>query len=232
MTEVEWLACIEPLPMLEFLRGKVSDRKLRLFACACCRRIWEHLAEDEDARRAVEVAERFADQAATVAELCAAADIIPFDYQQNAVIHACATFPYEAACESAYAAGRTVGAVTFRDNRVRPRRGRRNLEEEAREGELAERAAQAELLRCISGNPFRPVPFDSSRLTPNIVALARAGYDARHLPEGTLDNARLAVFADALEEDGCTSAELLGHLRSGGQHVPGCWGVDLVLGKA
>ena len=51
------------------------------------------------------------------------------------------------------------------------------------------------------------------------------------MPAGTLDNTRLAVLADALEEAGCTEADILGHLRGPGPHVRGCWVVDLILGK-
>src|SRR5262249_48951560 len=62
MSDDEWLACTDPAPMLEFLRGKGSDRKFRWFACACCRRVWHLLGHtNSSSRRAVEMAERFVD---------------------------------------------------------------------------------------------------------------------------------------------------------------------------
>ena len=54
MTEAEWLACTDPKPMLEFLRGKASNRKLRLFAVACSRRISRWVV-DERSREALEI---------------------------------------------------------------------------------------------------------------------------------------------------------------------------------
>jgi hypothetical protein len=59
-----------------------------------------------------------------------------------------------------------------------------------------------------------------------VVCLAQATYDNRTMPAGTLDPARLAVLADALEEAGCQDAEILGHLRGAGPHVRGCFLVD------
>lgn len=61
MTEAEWLEIPHPMSMLEFLEGKVSDRKLRLFASTCCRHqaVWRRLSEQS--RAVVEAAEHFAD---------------------------------------------------------------------------------------------------------------------------------------------------------------------------
>src|SRR4051794_11978681 len=62
MTEEQWLAATELTEIVKCLRssGRVTDRTLRLFAVACCRHIWEHLA-DERSRQAVETDERYAD---------------------------------------------------------------------------------------------------------------------------------------------------------------------------
>src|SRR4051794_40922097 len=61
MTESEWLTCTDPTPMLQFLRGRVNERKFRLFACACVRRIEHLLIDDERSLEAVDVAERYAE---------------------------------------------------------------------------------------------------------------------------------------------------------------------------
>jgi hypothetical protein len=104
------------------------------------------------------------------------------------------------------------------------------------ETETEIRRAIANLLRDIFGNPFRPSPpLPLAVLTWNdavVVRLAQAAYEERHLPAGALDNSRLAVLADALEEAGCTDADILDHLRGPGPHVRGCWAVDLCLGKS
>jgi hypothetical protein len=71
MTLADWQTCTDPGKMLAYLSGKASERKLRLFACACCRRIW-NLLHEEGSRQAVETAERFADGLASADELAQA----------------------------------------------------------------------------------------------------------------------------------------------------------------
>src|SRR5947209_14256780 len=112
MNEREWLTSIEPTPMLGYLRGKASERKLRLFAVSCCRRMW-HLLPDERSRKAVEVAERIAEGTA----------------DESICLSGC-QFPADVAV-----------AVARRAEAVDP---------------PTEAPAQAALVRCVFGNPFRP----------------------------------------------------------------------------
>jgi hypothetical protein len=86
-------------------------------------------------------------------------------------------------------------------------------------------AVGAGLLREVCGNPFRPITIDPSWRTPSVVALAQRAYEDRAFES-------LPVLADALEEAGCDHPDLLGHCRQPGEHVRGCWPVDMLLGKA
>ncbi len=90
------------------------------------------------------------------------------------------------------------------------------------------------VLQDVVGGPPPPAPADPAWLRWNdgaVVRLAQAAYQERQMPSGRLDNVRLLVLADALEEAGCPNAQILGHLRSGGQHVLGCFVLDILLRK-
>jgi hypothetical protein len=209
VTESEWMACSDPTPMLEFLRGKAGDRRLRLFAVACCRRIWP-LLTDERSRKGVEVAEQYADGRVSDEELRAvsgeAASVgVGFGVQFG---------PANAAHFAAL------------PGRVHPDRCAMFAARAV--AHAAEPAAQAGLIRCLWGNPFRRVAVAPSRLSWNdgtVVRQAQTIYEDRAFD-------RLPILADALEEAGCTDAGILGHLRGPGPHVRGCWVVDLLLGKS
>jgi hypothetical protein len=91
----------------------------------------------------------------------------------------------------------------------------------------AETTRQADLLRCIIGNPFHPADIDSKWLSWNngtIPAIARRIYDERRFED-------MPILADALEDAGCADAAILDHCRGPGPHVRGCWVLDLLLGK-
>jgi hypothetical protein len=240
VTEQEWLACTDPTPMLAFLRGRASERKARLFAVACCRRIWS-LLEDERSRMAVAVAERFADGLATASEVGAArwdADEA-YRYRDSASPHDSAAYVAVSVClkQARLAAEFAVVYTGYavEDDAVRLGSTSQIIDRGKHEAQTAENIASSSLLRECFGDPFHPVSIPSAVLAWNestVVRLAQAAYDNRILPTGTLDNGRLAVLADALEEAGCTSEDILGHLRGPGPHVRGCWPVDLCLGKS
>jgi hypothetical protein len=210
MSEAEWLACQDPDAMLRFLRGRASDRKLRLFACACCRSVWGRLL-DPRSKRVVETAERFADGLADCDELNEAqAAAVEVDLAQYGI-------DYDALASAAWATSFT-GLLT---------------EDAAAEAATSVARSESgtrvccELLRDVFGNPFRPAPLDPTWLAwqgGTVPRLAQATYDGRAFE-------RMPVLADALEDAGCTDAAILSHCRSGGEHARGCWVLDLLLGK-
>jgi hypothetical protein len=254
MSEAEWLAFDDPTPMLEFLRGKVNERKLRLFAVACCRRIW-HLMTDERCHRAVEAAERYADGVASEAEWQAAQAGV------QEILNAWQTEDEEekrqagpwwmgwgysgyrhrtGAPEKAISAA--CGAIALTDNGLMGSAGcaawaagsDAGYYAEFLDAQYAEQRVQTLLLRDLFGNPFPPASLAPAWLAKDgtIPKLAQAVYEDRDLPSGHLDNHCLAVLADALEDAGCTDPEMLEHCRGPGPHVRGCWVVDLLLGQA
>jgi hypothetical protein len=81
------------------------------------------------------------------------------------------------------------------------------------------------VLRDVVGNPFRPATFDPFWRTSTVRGLAEGIYADRAFD-------RMPILADALEDAGCDSADILTHCRGDGPHVRGCWVVDLILGKA
>jgi hypothetical protein len=159
MTETEWLMCADPDKMLRQLAGKVSDRKLRLLACAACRRLW-HVLRDERSRTAVEVSERFADGLADDTELIAAATAA-----RLAEVSARAASGF---WNAAWTAAETAGTA------------------EAAAQRAVHAAADADLFREIFGNPFRPLQVDPSWLRWNqgsLLTISRAIYAERRFQD-------------------------------------------------
>jgi hypothetical protein len=272
VTEQEWLACTDPQKILDFLDGKVTDRKQRLFACACCRRSWG-LIEGDLFRGAVEVAERFADGAGALVawekgrgngQALLARNLVrgPEGEQageREAMLHQLAAerdglpedvyyfrydniTPEDTAAWTLYLRTDMPWVVANFAARLRaaPYPYWKRLEELDLTGPAeqeweacfqAEKVSQSGLLRDIFGNPFRPATISPAWQTPTVVALAQTAYEYRDLPSGHLDPARLAVLADALDEAGCTDADILNHCRRPGVHVRGCWVLDLLLGR-
>jgi hypothetical protein len=251
MTESEWNACTEPRRMLRFLLGtdhpriedvdafpacKASDRQLRLFACTCYHRI-RPLLPDPLAQTTVEVAERFADGVVTAEELQradarlrGALDTLEGPWRASRGDERAALQPTHAALALAFQATRpeapkaayyaSSNAYLAAASIIYP--GAAQSDRCFSACRAAEERAQTELLRDIVGNPFRSVRLDATWL-PGTVVLAKAIYEERRWDD-------MPILGDALQEAGCTDAEVLEHC-CGPAHTRGCWVVDLLLNK-
>jgi hypothetical protein len=240
-TEEAWLACTAA----DFLlfraadvryscgKGELSERKLRLFGCACCRLLWPFIPDDAG-RVAVVAAEDYADGSISADQLAMACDAarecrLPRGRGQVPSVGSPDRVEFVRVAPTRAAASVACGddgwpfrthiddiiGATLEASEYRPF----GYDKEAAEASLCE------LFRDIFGNPFRSVAFTPEWQSDTAVALARRMYDAR-------DFSAMPILADALQDAGCDTEDVLNHCRDPkATHVLGCWVVDLVLGK-
>jgi hypothetical protein len=234
MTEEEWDTTLDPEPMLNTIRGQRNARMmynksrlrlLRLVAAACCQRL-AFPAFSEFIGYCVDVAERLADGDKTAMRQRTesfSTVINRFDSMfstgvdsndsvaGNASFAVCHLLQHdrefnEDDCICSLKAA--IRAFNIQDSK--------SVE--------YHRRVQADLVRDIFGNPFRPVVFDPRWRTSDSVGVARGIYEDRAFE-------RMPILADALMDAGCDDEQVLGHCRGAGPHVRGCWVVDSALGK-
>lgn len=219
MDEEQWLNSTDPHAMLNWVFPSTSERKLRLFALACCRRV-EHLLTRPGSREAVEFLRAHAEHGLA---------------RRKGVVRA-RQQALEALNESMKAVrstgGREVSAAYVTLVALEPS-STYAADFAALNAAIAlarswtDCAELAHLLREVIGNPFRSVAVDAAWVAQNEAAVSRIGRSI--CEEEAFD--QTPVLADALEDAGCTEEAILSHLRSAGPHVRGCWAIDLLLGR-
>jgi len=192
------------------VKGKLTGRQSFLVICACVRRIWPVVPAN--CRTVVEVMERYAGGLAARAELDGVIEVADLRTWRSptglnagwAALNKVLPFPFGHNLQAGMRAARTVTTA----------------EDEL----LTEQAAQIAIVRDVVGNPYRRVKIDRSCRSPTALSLAQA-IDAERAYD------RVPILGDALEDAGCTDADILNHCRQPSEHVRGCWCVDLLLGK-
>lgn len=225
MTREEWLHSSDAHRMLHALRRslplipagraaivRTPERKMRLLAVAVCENLrplfrhdWHRLALDSISNLADD--EKFTLHArASLRQLrnaaCVHADNPDVDRAVEELV-----YPREIWNATAEVFVKTMAAIRV-----------------AAKGRPYDLTPPADLLRDVLGNPFQAVAFQAAWRTSTAVTLARQMYSSR-------DFSTTPILADALQEAGCESEDVLQHCREAGPHVRGCWVVDELLGR-
>lgn len=215
MTEKDWLDCTTPGDLLAWLHGRVSDRKLRLFSCACCRLVWDQL--EEKSKKAVLVAEKYVDRQATLPELQTAraeAQSI-FDEEPTAPSLAAATVAGPLDPEKLILIASCTAII---DNKSPAKVAQVWLER---------RKLQCDFIREVIGNPFNQQEPGEEILTwadGFVVRVANTIYWENRFDE-------MEMLAEALAQAGCQNETLMEHAKAKGSHIRGCWLLDMLLKK-
>jgi hypothetical protein len=213
ITEAEWLGGDDFERLAAHLNygDRFSQRKKFLFFCAGSRHRW-HLLEEE-MKPVLEMLEKYVEGDITREDYESAVTRAGAIYFRKELVigsesHEANSGIYSAVHNGPFAGVLNIAlAVKFHPERE------------------PKKESAIRLVYCIFGNPFRPVPVNLSWQTATVTDLAQAIYTNRAFD-------RMPILADALEDAGCTNADILNHCRQPGEHVRGCWVVDLLLGKS
>jgi hypothetical protein len=235
--EAPWLGRSDVEKLLFEVAPQGGERRLRLFACACCRLAWPLLAPP--AQQTVEMFEGLADGVAISRE-------VPTRFRVQADTGSAGVWAVEAVeglrgwfSHPFDAAGIAAHGLRWQ---MQPQAGFRgpldsaaavpaHAARAARDavGEWAwtrARALEVALVADIYGTAFHgPWTVRPEWLRWNdgcLVKMAQVLYDSHRFEE-------MPILADALEEAGCEDAHVLDHCRSHPRHARGCWVVDALL---
>lgn len=220
MTEFEWINCARPdeLYLEQFTTTPRPMRKLRLYACGCCRQIWEFLTDPRSVA-AVEVAERYADNLASEADL---------DTAGEAASDACdeieARNPNSIEFAAANAAHLSIQAPSDVSQPVAWVMTHAYGYNDYAEALNTNLRTLTDLFRDVFENPYRPSRPQNSWWTPEVKHLASTIYEQQAW-------SRMPELANALENAACQDREILNHCREEKTHTKGCWLLDIILEK-
>lgn len=239
MTRTEWDASTDVATMLDYVDGKVDNRKLTLFSIACLRRIW-HLVTDDRSRRLVEATERYADDIGAAHEACEAYELFSTAWQSGDLHDAAGDNTHQAVECVAHigtgaaivAASECLEAVGFSAARelhcsaaiAGPDWSESNTEA-SRVAKRLEAQAQVSLARDIFGDLFATVTVKRARLPHGITDLAKEMYLSRCFE-------RMPLLCERLRDAGWDAPDVSSHCATFPFHYRGCWVIDMVLGKA
>jgi hypothetical protein len=232
-TETAWLQCDNlALVMHGGLKAlseqsvtPLSDRKLRHLMVANVESILRRY-DNTPTREVIQTMERFAEGRMT----CAKLEKVLVAHAEDCTAFDVFGFPWSSADLREMSHRAVESSFHWVLHVFSPSSGLANMHKEKRDDPRLQSAQKMliAILRDVLGNPFRE-PLD---LSPAVIGwndgalrkLAQTIYDERAFN-------RMPVLADALEDASCNNADILNHCRQPGEHVRGCWVVDLLLGK-
>ncbi|MCI0465045.1 MAG: hypothetical protein L0Z62_49625 [Gemmataceae bacterium] len=238
LINLDWPAGQSVGRLLQRIERDIGPRRMRLLAVAFCARI-AHLLPDDACRAWLEVARRYADGQARRTDLVPVHDAAERRYdrscgrwktpRQRATTWALravrwATHPTQLYYAQSAANDAAEAANDFANADTPDPAG--YLEADLVE-HPAECAAQLQIIRDVLGWPLVPagsVECWRAWEGAEVLRLARTIYQEQRFEA-------MPLLGEALAAAGCTDAAILAHARQPGEHVRGCWLLDLVLGK-